>query len=193
MKKDSVLKQAARALFYEQGWLATSIAEICRRAGVSRVTFYKHFPTKEDLIKTLFEEQKNKMRDEFEHLLRSHADLATVIRRILAMQQESMVTLYSAPVLADLNALRDDVLQPFFQQMAQEKYHYMHYFFGTLQQRKVIRDDFPIVLIDIWIQKIDEMLNTPVLQQHYQGNEQQLLKDVLQLFTHGIAYQQAES
>ena len=30
MKKDSVLKQAAVTLFYEQGWIATSIAEICR-------------------------------------------------------------------------------------------------------------------------------------------------------------------
>ena len=33
------------------------------------------------------------------------------------------------------------------------------------------------------------MLNTPTLQQHYIGNEQQLLKDILQFFMHGIAYQ----
>lgn len=58
MKKDSVLKQAAVTLFYEQGWIATSIAEICRLAKVSRVTFYKHFPTKEALVKIVFEEQK---------------------------------------------------------------------------------------------------------------------------------------
>ena len=55
MKKDSVLKQAAVTLFYEQGWIATSIAEICRLAKVSRVTFYKHFPTKEALLKIVFE------------------------------------------------------------------------------------------------------------------------------------------
>ncbi|WP_109077750.1 TetR/AcrR family transcriptional regulator [Aggregatibacter kilianii] len=189
MKKDSVLKQAAITLFYEQGWIATSVAEICRLAGVSRVTFYKHFPTKETLVKTVFEEQKNKMRDEFERLLHEHADLATVIERILGMQQDAMATLYSAPVLADLKAHRNEELQRFFQQMAQEKYRFMHHFFGTLQQRKVIRDDFPIVLIDVLIQKIDEMLNTPMLQQHYVGNEQQLLKDVLQFFMHGIAYQ----
>lgn len=193
MKKDSVLKQAAMTLFYEQGWIATSVAEICRLAGVSRVTFYKHFPTKEALVKTVFEEQKNKMRDEFERLLHEHADLAMVIERILGMQQDAMATLYSVPVLADLKAHRNEELQLFFQQMAQEKYRFMHHFFGTLQQRKVIRDDFPIVLIDVLIQKIDEMLNTPILQQHYVGNEQQLLKDVLQFFMHGIAYQKTKS
>ena len=105
------------------------------------------------------------------------------------MQQEAMATLYSPSVLADLNAHSNEELQQFFHKMAQEKYHYMHHFFGTLQQRKVIRDDFPITLIDVIIQKIDEMLNTPTLQQHYIGNEQQLLKDILQFFMHGIAYQ----
>ena len=193
MKKDSVLKQAAVTLFYEQGWIATSITEICRLAKVSRVTFYKHFPTKEALVKIVFEEQKNKMRLEFEQLLHDRADLATVIQRILTMQQEAMTTLYSASVLADLNAHQDEELQLFFQKMTQEKYEYMHYFFSMLQQRKVIRDDFPIALIDVLLQKIDEMLNTPMLQQHYHNHEQQLLKDVLQFFMHGIAYQNAEN
>ena len=164
MKKDSVLKQAAMRLFYKQGWIATSITEICQLAGVS-------------------------MRAEFEWLLHNQANLETVIQRILDMQQEAMATLYSPSVLADLNAHRNEELQQFFHKMAQEKYHYMHHFFGTLQQRKVIRDDFPITLIDVIIQKIDEMLNTPTLQQHYIGNEQQLLKDILQFFMHGIAYQ----
>ena len=58
MKKDSVLRQAAMRLFYKQGWIATSITEICQLAGVSRVTFYKHFATKEALVESLFEEQK---------------------------------------------------------------------------------------------------------------------------------------
>ena len=193
MKKDSVLKQAAVTLFYEQGWIATSITEICRLAKVSRVTFYKHFPTKEALVKIVFEEQKNKMRLEFEQLLHDRADLATVIQRILTMQQEAMTTLYSASVLADLNAHQDEELRLFFQKMTQEKYEYMHYFFSMLQQRKVIRDDFPIALIDVLLQKIDEMLNTPMVQQHYHNKEQQLLKDVLQFFMHGIAYQNAEN
>ena len=51
MKKDVLLKQIATKLFYEQGWVLTSVAEICRVADVSRVTFYKYFPTKQALVK----------------------------------------------------------------------------------------------------------------------------------------------
>jgi len=188
MKKDIFLKQVATELFYQRGWRLTSVAEICRAAGVSRVTFYKYFPTKQDLVKCIFEEQKNNMRWEFDRLLATEADLTTVIQQILTMQQESMATLYSAAVLHDLNHDQDETLQAFFRQMAQEKYHYMHYFFSTLQKRKIIRDDFPVMLIDLFIQKIDEILNSTSLQSYYKGREQKLFKDVLQLFMCGIRY-----
>ena len=191
MKKDIFLKQVATELFYQQGWKLTSVAEICRVAGVSRVTFYKYFPTKQDLVKSIFEERKNNIRQEFDRLLATKADLATVSQQILTMQQESMATLYSAAVLHDLNHDQDETLQAFFRQMAQEKYHYMHYFFSTLQQRKSIRNDFPVILIDVLIQKMDEMIHSSVLQQHYAGKEQQLFKDVLQLFLHRLTYQYA--
>ena len=188
MKKDIFLKQVSTELFYQQGWRLTSVAEICRAARVSRVTFYKYFPSKQDLVKCIFEEQKNNMRREFDRLLATEADLATVIQQILTMQQESMATLYSAAVLHDLNHDQDETLQAFFRQMAQEKYHYMHYFFSTLQKRKIIRDDFPVMLIDLFIQKIDEILNSTSLQSYYKGREQKLFKDVLQLFMCGIRY-----
>ena len=188
MKKDVLLKQVATKLFYEQGWILTSVAEICRAAGVSRVTFYKYFPTKQALVKCIFEEQKNKMREDFDNLLDTQSDLSQIITKILSMQQDSMETLYSVPVLHDLHHEQDRELRDFFKEMEEEKYQYMHYFFGTLQKRKIIRDDFPVMLIDLFIQKIDEILNSASLQSNYKGREQKLFKDVLQLFMCGIRY-----
>ena len=188
MKKDVLLKQIATKLFYEQGWVLTSVAEICRVADVSRVTFYKYFPTKQALVKCIFEEQKNKMREDFDNLLDTQSDLSQIITKILSMQQDSMETLYSVPVLHDLHHEQDRELREFFKEMEEEKYQYMHYFFGTLQKRKIIRDDFPTMLIDLFIQKIDEILNSASLQSNYKGREQKLFKDVLQLFICGIRY-----
>ena len=188
MKKDVLLKQVATKLFYEQGWVLTSVAEICRVADVSRVTFYKYFPTKQALVKCIFEEQKNKIREGFDVLLDTQSDLSKIITKILSMQQDSMETLYSVPVLHDLHHEQDRELREFFKEMEEEKYQYMHYFFGTLQKRKIIRDDFPIMLIDLFIQKIDEILNSASLQSNYKGREQKLFKDVLQLFICGIRY-----
>ena len=41
---------AASDLFYAQGLRAVSADKIIERAGITKVTFYRHFPTKDDLI-----------------------------------------------------------------------------------------------------------------------------------------------
>lgn len=44
---------AAADLFEEQGYQATTVAEICERADVATKTFFNHFPTKQHLIREL--------------------------------------------------------------------------------------------------------------------------------------------
>jgi AcrR family transcriptional regulator len=44
------LVQAAMALWRTNGYAKTTVADICRAAGVSRALFYFYFPTKEDVL-----------------------------------------------------------------------------------------------------------------------------------------------
>ena len=48
--------QAAALLFADKGYDATGVAEICRRAGVSKGAFYYHFPTKQSVFIRLIDE-----------------------------------------------------------------------------------------------------------------------------------------
>lgn len=45
-----VLEEAAFELFLEQGYDGTTVAQIARRAGVSRGTFFNYFPAKADVF-----------------------------------------------------------------------------------------------------------------------------------------------
>lgn len=47
--RDRIL-QTAHDLFYREGIRATGIDRIIREAGVTKVTFYRHFPSKNDLV-----------------------------------------------------------------------------------------------------------------------------------------------
>ncbi len=44
------LQAAALDLFLQQGFDATTVAEIAAAAGVSHMTFFRHFPTKESVV-----------------------------------------------------------------------------------------------------------------------------------------------
>jgi AcrR family transcriptional regulator len=48
--------EAARAVFAEQG-LDASVADVARRAGVGTATIFRRFPTKEDLIAAIIEDE----------------------------------------------------------------------------------------------------------------------------------------
>src|SRR4051794_32276015 len=51
------LAEAACELFLEQGYEATSIAEIATRAGVSRSSFFNYFSSKGDILWAAFDER----------------------------------------------------------------------------------------------------------------------------------------
>jgi AcrR family transcriptional regulator len=55
--------EAAADLFYAQGIRAVSAEKIIARVGITKVTFYRHFPTKDDLIVAYLERRAQWERD----------------------------------------------------------------------------------------------------------------------------------
>jgi AcrR family transcriptional regulator len=53
LESRTTMLNTALRLFSENGYDATSVAEICRHAGVSKGAFYHHFPSKQDLFLAL--------------------------------------------------------------------------------------------------------------------------------------------
>jgi AcrR family transcriptional regulator len=49
-KTRAAIQQEALRLFHEQGYPATTVEEICEAAEVSPSTFFRYFPTKEDVV-----------------------------------------------------------------------------------------------------------------------------------------------
>jgi len=61
---------AAGELFYSQGIRATSADRIIEKVGITKVTFYRHFPTKSDLVVAYLGEQSRAERGWVESLRR---------------------------------------------------------------------------------------------------------------------------
>jgi len=50
------IRQVALELFAEQGYEKTSLREIAERLGITKAAVYYHFKTKEEILRTLFDE-----------------------------------------------------------------------------------------------------------------------------------------
>src|SRR6266576_3814877 len=53
-ERESLILQVAEEVLLEKGYQETSIDEIAARVGIAKGTVYLHFPSKEDLVVTIF-------------------------------------------------------------------------------------------------------------------------------------------
>ncbi len=66
----------AHDLFYRDGIRATGVDKVIAESGVSKVTFYRHFPSKRDLIRAFLEYRHQRWISWFEEALKRHGATA---------------------------------------------------------------------------------------------------------------------
>jgi AcrR family transcriptional regulator len=71
-KREQLIETAMR-LFYTDGFNATGIDRIIAEAGVARMTLYKHFKSKNDLILAVLRRRDEEFRDWFERSIEARA------------------------------------------------------------------------------------------------------------------------
>src|ERR1700753_3618345 len=74
--------EAAAELFLSQVMHAVSAEKIIAQVGITKVTFYRHFPTKDDLIVAYLERRAKWERDAVAHARTSTGDASDVFRVI---------------------------------------------------------------------------------------------------------------
>jgi AcrR family transcriptional regulator len=77
----TALSAAARQLFTERGFAATSTTEIVERAGVTRGALYHHFAAKDDLFRAVFEQLEGEVTEHVAQEALTSADPLEQLRR----------------------------------------------------------------------------------------------------------------
>lgn len=68
------LLAAARELFYKNGICATGVSAVAEAAGVTKMTLYAHFPSKEDLVAAYLEDSDRRWQEFLEEKLSGYED-----------------------------------------------------------------------------------------------------------------------
>ena len=78
--KDKLFQTAAR-LFYQHGYRATGVDTIAAESGIGKMTLYRHFPSKDDLIVAYLQDSNQVFWDNFEQITK---DATTPRGKLLA-------------------------------------------------------------------------------------------------------------
>lgn len=103
------LFETASRMYGSRGFASVTVAEICRRAEISRGTFFLHFPSKADLLA----ESARRIAERLEGLLAeprpaATTELRTIVRELVAVSQDPETLL--RPILAEFIANPSDTL-----------------------------------------------------------------------------------
>jgi len=176
-KKYQAAYAKGKELFWKYGIKRVSIEEICKESSVSKMTFYKFFPNKIELAKTILRDMMEEMINEFSAYLLSDASVEDKIRKAIFMEVkisrdisiEFVNDIYSnneTEIIGLLTHYKDEGKAMFYSVLAQA------------QVEGVVRKDVKLDFIMYQFDKIFENLNNEALLSQYASFQEYSLENI---------------
>jgi AcrR family transcriptional regulator len=184
-KKYSILVQTARELFWKHGFRRVSVEEICRKAGVSKMTFYRFFPNKLELAKTVFDKVTEEGLQQFRNIMIENTNASEKMKKLIGMKlegthdisQEFLIDLYSCPELG---------LTSYIEEKTNTAWKVIMDDFREAQKKGWFRNDIKPEFYFYMAQKLGEIYKDKNIMGLY-NNPQELINEIVNFFMYGIS------
>lgn len=183
--KGEILKSVAKELFWKHGFKRVSVGEICNKAGVSKMTFYRLYENKTVLAKEIID---NIIADgvvKFREVMKTDCSVSEKMQQIVLLKHESTNEI-SVEFLNDLYSNLQSDLKDYMLKRTQDTWDELLIEFKKAQKEGWLRSDFkPEFLLAISFKMVD-LLNDKQISQLY-ATPQELIMEMTNLIAYGIS------
>ena len=131
----------ARDLFWKHGFKRVSVEEICHKANVSKMTYYKYFSNKKELAKTIFNRLVEDGEKQFREIIREDSTAAQKIEKLILMKMENTNNI-SPEFLQDFYTGSEPELKAFVEERTKKSWNLLINDFKNAQDAGIFRKDF---------------------------------------------------
>lgn len=181
--RDKIL-EAGEALFMRHGVSRVTVEEICRAAGVSKVTFYRSFPNKVRLALEILRNQIDEAEARYCRIRDQAIPFEQKAREIIRMKLEYSREM-SSEMLADIWSNPDPEIAAFIKQKAEENLRTYLRDFTDAQEKGEIRRDIKPEFLFYFLNHMLEMLEDERLLSLYE-TPQELTRELVSFFFYAI-------
>jgi AcrR family transcriptional regulator len=182
-KYNSILK-TAKTLFWKHGIRRVSIEEICKEASVSKMTFYKFFPNKTDLAKTILDNLIQTSIVKFKNIIASEVPFSQKLKEIFLLKVEGMYNI-SMEFINDIFTNPELGLKEYMEDQQQKSVKITVDFYKDAQQKGFIRPDVKIDFLLAFSNQIIEMMKNKSLMAQY-ARPQDFVVESMNVIFYGI-------
>jgi AcrR family transcriptional regulator len=187
-KKKQIL-ETSKALFWKFGFKRVTIEELCKEAGVSKMTFYKYFPNKIELVKSLMNRVLGESLARYRKIADSDIPYPEKVIQMIQLKQEQVQTM-SSEFFRDYVQSDDPELINFLNQLTQENLQMFTNDFKKAQEKGDIRRDLKVEFIMYIMNHLVEMTNDDNLLNMYE-QPQDLVMEITRFLFYGILNREA--
>ncbi len=179
----SILK-TAKALFWKHGIRRVTIEEICKEATVSKMTFYKFFPNKPDLAKTILDNLIQSSIVKFKDIVSSEVPFSQKLEKIFLLKLEGMNNI-SMEFINDIYTNPELGLKEYMEVQKQKSIKITVDFYKDAQEKGFIRPDVKIDFLLAFSNQIIEMMKNEQLMAQY-AQPQDFVIESMNVMFYGI-------
>lgn len=185
LNKSEKLLSTAKDLFWRYGFKRVSVEEICRKAGVSKMTFYRQYENKTELAKKILDSIFEEGTMKFCEILNSDCPASEKMRQMVLLKMEGTKDI-SREFLEEVYNDQGSELQSFTIRRSAEIWEGLLAEFKDAQKRGVFRKDFKPEFLLAMSQKMADLINDPQISKMY-DSPQDMIIEITNLITYGIA------
>ncbi len=183
-KKYRAICLAGKELFWKYGIGRVSVEEVCKKAEVSKMTYYKFFRNKNELVKAILNEIIEKSIIEYREYWDSDLPFEKKVEKTIEFKMKYSTDI-SKEFITDLYANPDPELKEFIQSLLDANIEMIRIDFTKAQEKGEISSTLRIDLILHFINKIPELISDPKLTEYY-DSPQQLIREFMEFFFYGL-------
>ncbi len=182
-EKQRLIVDTALDLFQQFGIKRIPVEEICKTAGVSKMTFYKYFKNKNELVRFMWEKGFEQSLEKFDEIQALDIPFEKKLQLILKMKEESTAKISHQFALDYFYASPD--LKDFFEKLARESISRFLSFIKNAQEKGEVRSDLRPEFLLAVINIIKIMVKDEALINSY-SNYQDFVMEVNNFIFYGI-------
>ena len=159
LTKKEQIEVKAKELFWKHGFKKVTIDEICKKANVSRKTFYTFYENKNALVLFILNETIENMKSENMKVFESDISFAEKMKIMLDKKLKFSETI-SLEFIADLYSPEAGEVHDYFQKFMKESTDISREFFRIAQEKGEMNPNLNLDFVMWIIQKLGELCST---------------------------------
>ncbi|MBN1951346.1 MAG: TetR/AcrR family transcriptional regulator [Bacteroidales bacterium] len=183
-EKYEAILQTAHDLFWKFGIRRVTVEEVCKEAGVSKMTFYRYFSNKNDLAKEVIEKMFSDMYTGYRSLMDQDIPFEEKVKQQLMMKFEGTNEI-SAELVKDIYGDPGSELFSVWKSRADKIVQVVLDDYKEAQKKGWIRQDLNVEFILYMSNKTVQIASDPQAQAMY-PDMQSLIMEIANMFFYGI-------